>query len=231
MLLSHAIMLTSCTKDPLTRPAKVHFLFGMTDYALQEDKSQSASKDDFRGPFVMNRGTLVISSIEFEGRREQGEDVFFTSNPGQAIVADLGDETMNTNVHFDIPQGIYHHMEIILHLGTDEHPALVLHGSLQRGPFEDIPVRFEYRFSERIRITGKGQNQQNVVLREDNPSTARIELDVESVFRLVHMGMIMSASTVQEGGQNIILIDNASNLPIFNMTANRITNAFTMVID
>jgi hypothetical protein len=69
------------------------------------------------------------------------------------------------------------------------------------------------------------------VLHEDKLSVARIEINAESLFRLVNMGMIMTASTINEGGQDIIIINHQNNLPVFNMIANRLANAFTLSID
>jgi hypothetical protein len=106
-----------------------------------------------------------------------------------------------------------------------------MEGNLRRGPFENTPIRFEYPFAERIRITGKGNQQQSIVLHEDKLSVARIELDAASLFRLVNMGMIMTASTINEGGEDIIFINHQNNQLMFNMVANRLANAFTLIID
>jgi hypothetical protein len=247
------IILASCQKDPLSRPTKVSFVFGMQDYSIRDDsdkktfmytgKSFSQSdkslntdgsiidKASNNGILVIDRGSLIISSIEFEGRREQGEDVYFSSNLGQKIIADLGAMTTNIPVSFDIPQGVYHHIEITLNLGTDGQAPLIMEGNLQRGPLQDTPIRFEYPFTERIRIIGKGKHQQNIVLHEDKLSVARVEINAESLFRLVNMGMIMTASTINQGGQDIIIINHQNNLPVFNMIANRLANAFTLSID
>jgi hypothetical protein len=247
LLITAILFLASCRKDPLTKPVKVDFQFGLSAFVMEDgvggletggaDKSSTLPGQtgnnplSGNGPLRMDNGTLVIASIDFEGRREQGEDVFFTYTPPQPIVADLGSETTNLPVSFDIPQGIYTRIELTLYLGTDELAPLVLNGVLNRGPFSSLPVRFDYRFTEEIRVRGQGRHQQNIVLSEDKQSVGRVELDVESVFRLVNMGMVMNASAVDIGGQNIILIDNSNNLPIFNMIANRLGNAFSLVID
>lgn len=246
LLLAHLLLvLSSCTKDPLTRPVKVDFQFGMSSFVLDEADAGPVAlaitsnpphglPGDIQagsGPLVIDNGTLVIAAIDFEGRREQGEDVFFTYTPPQPVVADLAAETTSLPISFDIPQGVYTRIEVILHLGTDELTPLVLSGMINRGPFQNMPLRFDYKFTEEIRMRGKGKNQANVVLSEDQPSLARVELDAESVFRLVNMGMVMNASVVNENGQDVVLIDNTNNLPIFNMIANRLGNAFSLVID
>jgi hypothetical protein len=231
----------ACSKDPLTKPSNVSFTFVMNGFDMSDDKSETiAFTSGINNPgvpgasnnhFIIDHGTLSISSIEFEGRREQGQDVFFESDLGQAIVANLSDGTTNVPVRFDIPQGVYNHLEVVLNLGENEQAPLVLHGRLTKGPMQDYPVRFEYRFTERVRIKGRGQQNQQIVLQADRQSVARVELQAENLFRLINMGMIMNASIVNEGGQEIILIDNTNNLPIFNMIANRLSNSFSLIID
>ena len=245
-LLAAALLLpVSCRKDPLTKPVRVNVEFGLSAFVLEDGVSAAengtaalpdgttALSEGQTGnvPLRMDNGTLVIAAIDFDGRREQGEDVFFTYTPPQPVVADLGAESTNLPVHFDIPQGVYTRIELTLHLGTEQLAPLMLSGVLDRGPFNNVPVRFDYRFSETIRVVGRGKHQQNVVLTDDKQSVARVELDVESVFRLVNLGMVMNASLVSEGGESLILIDNSNNLPIFNMIANRLGNAFSLVID
>jgi hypothetical protein len=246
LLLVHLLfIMASCQKDPLTQPVKVNFQFGMSPFEMEEAHTGPVALEETdnppfgvpggaqngNGPLVIDNGTLVISAIDFEGRREQGEDVFFTYTPPQPVVADLADETTSLPISFDIPQGVYTRIEVILHLGTEELTPLVLTGIINRGPFQSLPVRFDYKFTEEIRMRGKGVNQANMVLSEDHPSLARVELDAAAVFRLVNMGMVMNASVISENGQDIVVIDNTNNLPIFNMIANRLGNAFSLVID
>ena len=245
LLVNLLIVMASCQKDPLTLPVKVNFQFGMSAFVLEEANTGPVAMEETanpslglpggaqpgNGPLKIDNAKLVISAIDFEGRREQGEDVFFTYTPPQPVVADLAAETTSLPISFDIPQGVYTRIEIILHLGTDELTPLVMTGMINRGPFQNLPVRFDYKFTEEIRMRGKGTNQANIVLSEDHPSLARVELDAESVFRLVNMGMVMNASVVNEDGQDIVLIDNTNNLPIFNIIANRLGNAFSLVID
>ncbi len=181
--------------------------------------------------FTMDDGHLRIASIEFEGRRGQGEDVFFTTDWGQPLEVFLGDGTTNFPVVFDIPQGIYNHLEIILNLYANNTPSLTMHGVLDRGPMRDMPVRFEYQHHERIRIRGSGPQGRQVVLLEDQPATATVELDTGHLLRLVNMGMIMNAGVVEENGEEVVLISETSNSSTYNMIANRLAGAFTLAID
>ncbi len=240
IVLSALLISGACSKDPLTQPSNVSFEFTMNGFDLSDDKaniiltdpqSNNPGTPGASNHFIIDHGTLTIASLEFEGRREQGQDVFFESDLGQAIVANLSDGTTSVPVRFDIPQGVYNRLEVVLNLGENEQAPLVLHGRLTKGPMQDYPVRFEYRFTERVRIKGRGRQNQQIVLQADKQSLARIELQAENLFRLINMGMIMNATIVNEGGQDVILIDNTNNLPIFNMIANRLSNSFSLIID
>lgn len=226
---------SSCSKDELTLPSKVYFHFGMSPH------SDSENEEDFKngygaagqpGPisFTIDKGTLVVSAIEFDGKRAHGQDVYFISDFPAPVVARLHEEGTQAAVDFDIPQGVYNRIDVSLHLGNAQGAVpLMMEGSFNRPGSGPVAIRFEFTFDDiiTIRSTGSGANQE-ITLRKDQPSTARVKLDAASLFGLVNPAVFMNADITVENGQNILLISNNHNRNIFNQIAARMNNAFTV---
>lgn len=232
------VLVTSCSKDELTLPSKVYFHFGMTSYSDSENEEDIKNGNESTGQpgpisFSIEEGTLVIAAIEFDGKRAQGQDVYFISDFQDPIVATLHEEGTQTPVDFDIPQGIYKRIDISLHLGNGSDVApLKLEGVFNRPGVGAVTIIFEYTFDDiiTIRSTGSGSNQE-ITLRKDQPSTAMVQLDTGSLFALVNPGVFMNADISVENGQNILRISNNHNRNIFNQIAARMNNAFTIVFE
>ncbi|MBW6478385.1 MAG: hypothetical protein K0B37_03085 [Bacteroidales bacterium] len=229
---------SSCSKDELALPSKVYFHFGMTPHS--DTENEEGFKNGYGsagqpGPvsFTIDKGTLVVAAIEFDGKREQGQDVYFISDFPTPVVAKLHEEGTQATVDFDIPQGIYKRIDISLHLGNDHNDIpLKLEGLFNRPGLGPVTIRFEYPFDDilTIRSTGGGANQE-ITLRKDQPSTAMIRLDAGSLFRLINPAVFMNADIIVENGQNILEISNSNNRNIFNQIAARMNNAFTIVFE
>jgi hypothetical protein len=232
------VLVTSCSKDELTLPSKVYFHFGMTPYSDSEDEEGFKNGNESTGQpgpisFSIQEGTLVIAAIEFDGKRAQGQDVYFISDFPAPLVTKLHEGGTQATVDFDIPQGIYKRIDISLHLGNGADAApLKLEGVFNRPGIGPVKLIFEYAFDDiiTIRSTGSGVNHQ-ITLRKDQPSNAMVQLDTGSLFALVNPGVFMNADISVENGQNILRISNNHNRNIFNQIAARMNNAFTIVFE
>ncbi len=227
------LSLSSCQKDPSTLPAKVKFNFDMTPFLAEEglkDAAMSADQGD-QVYLTMDGGTLVVSTIEFEGRRQNASDVFFTADFDPPIVVDLETQTLSRLVQFDIPQGIYERIELIFHLGAPGHLPLVMTGEANLPIIGQKPVRFEYQYSEPVRVVAQSINGGNIVLKKDEPSTAEVNVDASHLFRLVNIGLLVSSEFQNQNGTDIILINQDMNSPIFNVIANRLSQSFQVIFE
>lgn len=225
--------LYSCEKDPSTFPAKVKFAFRMipsgTENELKEAEVQGNPED---GNFlVIDDGTLVISSIDFEGRRQDASDVFFTADFDPPIVVDLKEETSSRPVQFDIPQGIFERIELTFHLGAAGHLPLIMTGEANLPIIGNTQVRFEYHYSEPVRVLAKNLTGNQIVLRKDVESQATVFVNAEYLFRLVNPGLLIAAEIINEQGNEVILIAQGMNTPIFNVIANRLSQSFEMIFE
>ncbi len=233
LIILFTFFVSSCQKDPSTFPAKVQFSFGMTSFESQSNLkfALSSNPPNSNNLLKIDDGTLVISKIDFEGRRQNVKDVFFTANFDPPIVIDLKEETASRQVQFDIPQGVYERIEMVFYLGAPGYLPFSMTGQANHPAFGGRLLRFEYPYSEPVRVRAKGQTGSEVVLRKDVVSQATLLVDAGFLFRLVNTGLLVSAETLNEGGREVILIAREKNTPIFNVIANRLSQSFEVIFD
>lgn len=215
----------SCEKDELTLPAKVDFEFSMDAY--QTDESVKSMYG-----FNIDRGTIVVNSIEFDGRRSAGDDYYFTSEFTTPLTAEMHNGNSSQKVSYDIPQGIYEKIDMVFSLGSEYDNSLVLTGSFNQGPLIQIPIRFEYGFQEQIRVKAKNLNgSDEIVLMKDKPAKAKIIFNTPSFFQFVNYNLFQNAVTIEIDGEETILVNAETNRNIFNLLAARINNSVQVVFE
>ncbi len=223
------VMFSSCEEDELKVPVTVDMGFHMEPYELSEDL-KSGSK------FTIDEAFLVINSFEFNGVREQGESYFFTRQFDDPLQAEMHKGEAGPNISFDVPQGVYNMIELVLDAGNNENPAIMLKGRFKQGPFREIPVQFEYAFREQIRVRAKNdEGNRQVILQKGIPARVRIVFDTPSMFRLLNMGQLMKAEIGRvnddDDDDEIILISDKNNTDIFNLLASRLGNSLRVVFE
>lgn len=225
--------LTTCGKDPSTFPAKVNFNFGMIPLGLEESLKDAPAAVDNDGTVYLSitDGTLVINRIDFEGKRENASDVYFSADFDPPIVVDLGEGSSSRYVQFDIPQGIFERMEFIFHLGAPGHLPLVMTGEANLPQFGEKQIRFEYQYPEPISTIAQSPEGEDIVLKKDNTSTASVLIDAEKLFRLVNIGLLVSAEISNPSGTEMIVINQDMNSSIFNVIANRLSQSLEVIIE
>ncbi|MFO7852464.1 MAG: hypothetical protein ACQERS_04270 [Bacteroidota bacterium] len=218
-------VISACEKDELKLPAEVKLEFDMNFFNL-EGNTKAGQK------FTVDEAYLILSSLEFDGKREQGEDYFFTSPFDEPVRAEMHTGLTNQNISFDVPQGIYNVIELNLALGDGEGPALQLRGRFQLGPFVDVPVLFEYAFSEEIRVRAMNkEGNRQVILKKDTPATATVILDAPFMFQLINMGILKNAEHFVIEGEETIVINNEKNIDIFNILATRLDKSLQVIFE
>jgi hypothetical protein len=211
-LLTPLLILTSCIKDDFTKPAEVTFTFRL-------------NSEELDGKFLeFQGGTMYVKEIGFEGYRESGEDVFFNSDFENLIMADLATGATTDLIKFDIPQGIYDHINLSIEIDqNNEDPSLTLNGAYNSANHGFIPVRFEFGINEILNLNpkpGKGKNK--IVLNKDIPSNAEVLISTGFLFQVVNSRMLESAEIIQQNGESMIVISKDLNQHIFNVVVNRL---------
>lgn len=233
LILPAVFILTSCIKNELTLPSKVEFNFGLQPMVGENGIiGNSFVLKSALNQVTLDKGSLILDAIEFDGKREEGKDVFFISNFKESLVADLSSQTTNFKVDFDIPQGIYNRIDIDLYLSDLQEISLIIEGGVKIGIFQEIPVRFEYDFPDKIKVRASAmQPGQNIVLRKDKSSLATVLIDIGFLFRFINPGVIANADIVEIEGADVILINKEYNIELFNQIATQISNSFSIVFE
>jgi hypothetical protein len=234
-----SLLVISCAKDELTLPAKVYFGYGFLSH--QEELTKASPESEtlksnlppgfHGGKLEINKGTLMIRSLEFDGRRDEGRDVYFASDLREPLIVNLEDATGNQELSFDIPQGVYNMIEIHIHPGGSTAPPLVLEGTISRGAAHVITVRFELDIYEKLRIRAEPYESDKIVLRRDVPSYALIVVDAASMFRFIHPTMFRDAVLTDIGGVPTLLINSITNKELFNALATRVEKSISIVFN
>ena len=212
LILFGLLVFSGCSKDEFTKPSQVVFEFKM-------NKTSSAGKF-----LQFQEGTFRFNALEFDGERESGGDVFFTAPFSDPIYADLESGTTSETVSFDIPQGIYQHIQVSFEIGEDDQQSAISYdGVYQSARGNDIPVRVEINFAGIIPVNAKSASGGNqIVLNKDLNNVAEITLDPVFLFQLVNSRTLESASVTNLDGVATILINENSNEVIYNRLINRL---------
>lgn len=216
---------TSCEEDELKVPVKVNIAFDMNTFEMEdEDKGDPV--------LTIDEGYLVINTIEIDGDRVEGEDYSFTSYYDPSLLVELHEELASQDVIFEFPQGIYKNIEFSLIIGDDEYPALRLRGICNKAPLENIPLLFEYPFTEKLQVEATdSEGSKVIVLTKEEASTATIILDTPNLCKLFNWGMIKQAELTAIEDEDVLLINNETNINIFNILAIRLEQSMQVVFE
>ncbi len=222
LLLIPGILFHSCTKEEWTRPVKVVFSFSM-------DGMGSTSGKKSQNYLEFHEGKMNISQISFEGYRETGPNVFFDSDFESPVLADLATVSSEPPVVFDIPQGIYDHINITLELDAEKQPfSLELHGiyhspNPQKG---DIPLVFTLDLPEKIEVNPEPSAENNQIsFVKDHHNEIRIHLNTEILFQLIYTAMLESADISGTEENKCIMISGVENEQIYHLIILRLEKA------
>jgi len=200
-----------CKKDKWNEPASVSFTFDLNRNPGMSDK------------LVFSDGKIVLESFTFEGDRVQGDDVYFTNTFSSGLSATMNSNHLN-DLSFDIPQGTFTRISISFSTyGTNNSNHIELSGSYSSGRGVQSPLIFRYNAKETFTIIAKNSNGSNeIVLNKDNPVSPNITIDPIYWFQPVSLNLMNNAEMVDVNGTQTILIDNSTNVDIYNIVVGRI---------
>jgi hypothetical protein len=177
------------------------------------------------GNLSFSSGYLNIESFNFDGKREQGADVYFSKsfNPQFSVV--LNDNPVN-EMSFDIPQGVYTSIEVEVLSDNNTFPNLVVSGIFSDGISYSVPIRFEYAEIDTFTIQGEdvfGDNQ-NIDLAENSEFKSTIWMNPSDWFKSVSESTLENADLVTFEGEKIILINSTNNTQIYKTVSDALSD-------
>ena len=244
---------SSCTEDEFIEPATLDLKITMTH---TEPFDHPGGGPPFDDELEFSAGKLQLSSLEFEGERENNDSHYFSRDFSEVLVADLSEGELNQSVSFDIPQGSYKHIRLKLNTcPTDSCAGLVFRGRWEQedddeddeddedddtgkkrgfipGDPEELPIKLNFfEQAETIPLTLKTQdNQQQILIEQDNWDTLEITIDLAHMFRYINPGKLRQAQVHGIGNQRRIIISANHNTEIYYSLMERVERSIQAVI-
>ena len=201
-----------------------------TDVGFQMDINRNTSTN---GRLKFSHGHISLAAFAFDGKREEGGDVYFTKSYNQGLRIDFDPKQAVDAFKFQIPQGNYTRIEVELDTYDDLiGKALTMSGTYLNSSGIQYPIFVEVSSSLEFDIISKDQaGNSQIILKAGTPATAVIKLDPVKWFATVPLSYLDNAVLkVEEGesegevetGSSYILISEDSNINIYNIIINRI---------
>ncbi len=228
-----AVLFKGCDVNELDEPTKVQLQISMGEFEDSEGPEEKGLK---RGkPMQINGGRITIESIEFDGSRENAKGYYFSRSFENGLVGNLSTNELNTEVSFDVPQGVYNPAEITLNLKpVDSSHSIILHGKYNTPAFEETHLEFAF-FNSKELITTKIQNaagNKKVLFKKGKTKTLDIQINLNQLFRndIFNPNRLEEATVIQVGDKRKIIISPDHNEELYDKLVGRIDKSIQAVL-
>jgi hypothetical protein len=194
----------SCEKDELTKPVEVSFHFKL-DRATTPGSAMS-----------FQSGNMDIESIQFSGDRDSGEDISFASDFGTVIFADLATGNTDPLIRFDIPQGTYREINLLVDPGDQRPDVIILGKYVSALPGLPVPLRIEMDIPTALRLVATSAGGSNeIILRKDSRPSVEVFLNPTLWFTEIPLVSIETAELQSIRGVPSVVISKSFNPEIY----------------
>lgn len=172
-------------------------------------------------------GNIVISEIDFNGKRKQGTtNVSFQKNFDNGLNIPLSLSKSVSDIIFDIPQGTYTTADFNIKIkDLNNNPSLTLTGTYINTLSVSVPLIFTMDADETIEPTSKSANGgTEIILIENKPPQLNINLNPNYWFQSISQYMLESAELTDVDSVMTIQINKDKNPEIYNLIVGRIKN-------
>jgi hypothetical protein len=237
------LSMDGCTeKDDLARLVRIRFKIGFTAKSAFWESGWAAESYSF------TEGWIDIQKIQFEGKREAGEDVYFETDPeiNLPIIkfeAQPRREQSSLISDFDIPQGIYDNMawditmkkmvtdKLIAYDDTDSLDiGLVINGSYN-DIWGDSPytIRILVAIDDTMQFSLRSYpryGNPKIVISENRDNEAILYLDLYYTFSPISRESIEEAEISSDiDGEPILIISSDKNKQLYENILYRISQS------
>jgi hypothetical protein len=227
------LWLNSCIKDENTHPVRLSV---SVNIAEQYKTSDTLS---------FEKGEIIIKEIQFEGKREAGEDYSFNSETGKKYgPKDFFPQSGSREsiALFDIPQGIYTLMKWRFELSdglekfepddddNNETPGLIIQGNYIRHNGKKLLVRIEidpFESFECQTISQTGEKKINAI--SGKVYNAVLFFDPYFAFRSISSDSIDDADYSDDEKSPLLLISSDSNEELYEIILFRLQQSVKII--
>lgn len=169
----------------------------------------------------LTAGILRIDKFEFEGKRQQGNDVYFADEVAGLTALDVSTSSFLNAMRYDIPQGTYDEIRCRIRFKSSESslPSLHIEGNYVNASSQSFPVIFEAFDQVPIEISLTGTE---VVFVEETDANGIIHFNINEWFSSLTANQLDNADLTTINSVQTILIDEQNNSALYDIIFNRI---------
>lgn len=169
----------------------------------------------------LHAGILRIDKFEFEGKRQQGNDVYFSDEVAGLTALDIPTSSFLSSMRYDIPQGTYDEIRCRIRFKSPESslPSVHIEGNYINASSQSYPVIFEAYDQVPIEISLTGTE---VVFVEEEDATGKIHFSINEWFSSLTANQLDNADLTNINSVQTILIDEQNNSDLYDIIFNRI---------
>lgn len=212
-LISLLVLVVSCSKSEWKKPTDVTFMFD-----INKEKTMN-------GNLYFTGGEVILRELTFDGKRVQGEDVYFEKEFDDGLDVLISSSVINSQLVFDIPQGTYTSIRIDFEAEESEDKLITIKGNYTNSNNKQFPVILEIEdigIYDKIAKTKQGETEMNLVANQ--PSKAAIIFDPVYWFENISSSELDEAQTTFINGVETILISENSNEDLHDVIHDIIEN-------
>ncbi|SMO40904.1 hypothetical protein SAMN06265379_101584 [Saccharicrinis carchari] len=219
----------ACEKEDFTEPVSVDLKVGIAEGT--------------HAHVSFNGGMVRFKQIWFDGQRNQGGNVYFTTNKDRQIQSlNFSAKEAGYVKRFDIPQGVYSRMEWSFELDEldeddndmpdDFDGGLVITGSYRRPGGILIPIYFVVDEDERIAAISQGASEsENITLLANKSYEAQLILDPYYAFQPVTLASLQATDIEEDDVDNpYIEISSDENKSLYESIIFRFEKSVKVII-
>lgn len=235
LLLFLLMALNACQKSEFTEPVTVQM-----EVKIAEGGSAHLN---------FNLGYILFEQILFDGQREQGGEVHFSTEPDKSIGPIAFAATSPGHIKkFDIPQGVYSHMQWRFILDDiddnddfddedesdeelDLEGGLIIAGTYKKTDGTRLPLYIVIDDDEQLLVKTEGANGYgDITLITDNSYVAQLIVDPYYAFQPISVESLERAEISSDDGQGFIEISTESNEALYESILLRIESSVKVII-
>lgn len=221
------LVVSSCEKEDLKEPTRV-------DITFQVKEGEASLAGNGGGPPVSieaNEGEMAIEKIRVIGERKEGKDVDFVREEGLEISLEDEDHEAGPKTYFDIPQGTYEDLQLLLTLSRNGEEVLELEGMRIQdppsGPAQATPFRLMVEDDQELGCSvGSPSGKDRVELKKEEDRTIQVKILKKNWFKGMGRGQWNQASVDSTDGPSEIPIQQGNNASLHSKFLERIENGF-----
>lgn len=219
-------------KDDLTLPVRVNLKIGIDVDGIADYEYLSFTKCQ-----------IGINSIQFEGTRESGSDVYFNTGPDM----DLQTLTFLRPIiisSFDIPQGIYNYMkwdisvkcidtEGLIKDRDESYPCIgiIIQGNYEASDGTIVPFILAIDKPDKFSIiASNADNNSTIVISVNKEYEAIVILNAVDAFRSISRESLEKAISLDDSGHPEIVISSSENENLYSVLTNSIFQSAKLIV-